>query len=135
MDRVRTGRRQLRSNGNAVLNLEPLADALRRGSSDGIRPVDPALVASARVLGAKPIDVVRHVLVPSALTWIFASLRSAVGFALTAQGDYHELMERLRKLETGEHYCRVISCDFKPLAETRGGTLSLTLDVELMGVQ
>ncbi len=26
--------------------------------------------------------MVRHVLVPSALSWIFASLRSAVGFAL-----------------------------------------------------
>ena len=48
----------------------------------GIKDVDPALVASARVLGAKRWDIVRHVLVPSALTWIFASLRSAVGFAL-----------------------------------------------------
>ena len=48
----------------------------------GIKDVDPTLVASTRVLGAKRIDVVRHVLVPSALTWIFASLRSAVGFAL-----------------------------------------------------
>jgi NitT/TauT family transport system permease protein len=48
----------------------------------GIKDVDPTLVANARVLGAKPFDVVRHVLVPSALTWIFASLRSAVGFAL-----------------------------------------------------
>ncbi|GAC1402725.1 MAG: ABC transporter permease [Candidatus Velthaea sp.] len=48
----------------------------------GIKDVDATLVASARVLGAKRVDVVRHVLVPSALTWIFASLRSAVGFAL-----------------------------------------------------
>jgi NitT/TauT family transport system permease protein len=48
----------------------------------GIKDVDPTLIASARVLGAKRIDVVRHVLFPSALTWIFASLRSAVGFAL-----------------------------------------------------
>jgi NitT/TauT family transport system permease protein len=48
----------------------------------GIKDVDPTLVANARVLGAKRLDVVRHVLVPSALTWIFASLRSAVGFAL-----------------------------------------------------
>jgi NTE family protein len=38
-------RRQLRTSGSAVLNLEPLADALRHGTSDGIRPVDPALVA------------------------------------------------------------------------------------------
>ncbi|MDB5069809.1 MAG: transporter permease [Candidatus Eremiobacteraeota bacterium] len=48
----------------------------------GIKDVDPTLVANVRVMGAKPIDIVRHVLVPSALTWIFASLRSAVGFAL-----------------------------------------------------
>ncbi len=48
----------------------------------GIKDVDPTLVANARVMGATRIDVVRHVLVPSALTWIFASLRSAVGFAL-----------------------------------------------------
>jgi sulfonate transport system permease protein len=48
----------------------------------GIKDVDPTLVANARVMGAKRLDVVRHVLVPSALTWIFASLRSAVGFAL-----------------------------------------------------
>jgi NitT/TauT family transport system permease protein len=48
----------------------------------GIKDVDATLVANARVLGAKPFDVVRHVLVPSALTWIFSSLRSAVGFAL-----------------------------------------------------
>ena len=48
----------------------------------GIKDVDPTLVANVRVMGAKRIDIVRHVLVPSALTWIFASLRSAVGFAL-----------------------------------------------------
>jgi hypothetical protein len=60
---------------------------------------------------------------------------TAVPFALTAQGDYAELMDLMRKLESGEHYCRVISCDLKPLSETRGGTLSLTLNIELMGVQ
>lgn len=49
---------------------------------DGIKDVDPTLVANVRVLGAKRIDVMRHVLIPSALTWIFSSLRSAVGFAL-----------------------------------------------------
>jgi NitT/TauT family transport system permease protein len=48
----------------------------------GIKDVDPTLVANVRVMGASRIDIVRHVLVPSALTWIFSSLRSAVGFAL-----------------------------------------------------
>jgi NitT/TauT family transport system permease protein len=48
----------------------------------GIKDVDPTLIASARVLGASRADIIRHVLVPSALTWIFSSLRTAVGFAL-----------------------------------------------------
>ena len=38
-------RRQLRSSGSSVLNLDPLADALRHGSEDGVRAVDPALIA------------------------------------------------------------------------------------------
>ncbi|HEX3334323.1 MAG TPA: patatin-like phospholipase family protein [Acidimicrobiales bacterium] len=37
-------RRQLRTSGNAILNLDPLAESLRHGEN-GIRPVDPALVA------------------------------------------------------------------------------------------
>jgi NitT/TauT family transport system permease protein len=49
---------------------------------DGIKDVDPTLVANVRVLGASRLDVMRHVLIPSALTWIFSSLRSAVGFSL-----------------------------------------------------
>jgi sulfonate transport system permease protein len=48
----------------------------------GIKDVDPTLVASVRVMGATRLDIIRHVLVPSALSWIFSSLRSAVGFAL-----------------------------------------------------
>ena len=48
----------------------------------GVREVDPNIVANARVLGAKPLDIVRHVTVPSALTWIIASLHSAFGFAI-----------------------------------------------------
>ena len=38
-------RRQLRTSGSSVLNLEPLTDALRHGTDDGIRPVDPAMIA------------------------------------------------------------------------------------------
>jgi NitT/TauT family transport system permease protein len=49
---------------------------------DGINDVDPTLIANVRVMGASRSQVMRHVLVPSALTWIFSSLRTAVGFAL-----------------------------------------------------
>jgi NitT/TauT family transport system permease protein len=48
----------------------------------GVREVDPNLVANVRVLGASPLQVARHVTVPSALTWIIASLHTAFGFAI-----------------------------------------------------
>ncbi len=48
----------------------------------GVREVDRNLVANARVLGASRWQVVRHVVVPSALVWIIASLHVAFGFSI-----------------------------------------------------
>jgi len=48
----------------------------------GVREVDQNLVANVRVLGASPLQVARHVTVPSALSWIIASLHTAFGFAI-----------------------------------------------------
>jgi NitT/TauT family transport system permease protein len=48
----------------------------------GVREVDPNLVANVRVLGASPMQVARHVTIPSAMTWIIASLHTAFGFAI-----------------------------------------------------
>ena len=48
----------------------------------GVREVDPNLIANIRVLGASPLQVARHVTIPSALTWIIASLHTAFGFAI-----------------------------------------------------
>jgi NitT/TauT family transport system permease protein len=48
----------------------------------GVREVDPVLVANVRILGASRWQVVRHVVLPSALTWIIASLHVAFGFAI-----------------------------------------------------
>ncbi|HEY2299756.1 MAG TPA: ABC transporter permease [Jatrophihabitans sp.] len=48
----------------------------------GVREVDQNLVANVKVLGASPLQVARHVTVPSALTWIIASLHTAFGFAI-----------------------------------------------------
>jgi NitT/TauT family transport system permease protein len=48
----------------------------------GIREVDQSVIDNARILGANDRQLTRHVLIPSALTWIFASLRVSVGFAL-----------------------------------------------------
>ena len=48
----------------------------------GTREVDRNLVANARILGAKRRHVTTQVVLPSALTWIIASLHVSFGFAL-----------------------------------------------------
>ena len=48
----------------------------------GVREVDPNFIANARVLGASRMQVVRNVVLPSALTWIIASLHVAFGFSI-----------------------------------------------------
>lgn len=56
----------------------------------GVREVEPGMVANARMLGASDIQLFRHVLLPSALTWIFSSLHISVGMAIVAVvvGEY-----------------------------------------------
>ncbi|TAM66189.1 MAG: ABC transporter permease [Microbacteriaceae bacterium] len=48
----------------------------------GVREADQNLIANVRVLGASPLQVARHVTIPSAMTWIIASLHTAFGFAI-----------------------------------------------------
>jgi len=56
----------------------------------GVRDADPVLIDNARMLGATERQLVRHVLVPSALTWIFSSLQTSLGFAMVGAvvGEY-----------------------------------------------
>ena len=48
----------------------------------GTREVDGNLIANARILGASRAQIIRQVIVPSAFTWILASLHVSFGFAL-----------------------------------------------------
>jgi NitT/TauT family transport system permease protein len=48
----------------------------------GAREVDRNLVNNARILGANRLRVLSSIVVPSATSWILASLHSAFGFAL-----------------------------------------------------
>jgi NitT/TauT family transport system permease protein len=56
----------------------------------GVREVDPVIVNNVRMLGASEWQLVRHVLIPSALTWVFSSLHISIGFAMIAVvvGEY-----------------------------------------------
>jgi NitT/TauT family transport system permease protein len=48
----------------------------------GVREVDRALLANATILGGSSWQITRHVVLPSAFTWIVASLHISFGFAL-----------------------------------------------------
>jgi NitT/TauT family transport system permease protein len=48
----------------------------------GVREADRNLIANARILGASPRQVTTSVVIPSALSWIIASLHISFGFAL-----------------------------------------------------
>ncbi len=48
----------------------------------GVREVDRNLLANARILGASPRRLTWAVIIPSALTWIIASLHTSFSFAL-----------------------------------------------------
>jgi NitT/TauT family transport system permease protein len=56
----------------------------------GVRDADRVLIDNARMLGASERQLVRHVLIPSALTWIFSSLQTSLGFAMVGAvvGEY-----------------------------------------------
>jgi len=56
----------------------------------GLREVSPTVLANARMLGMNERQLLRHVYWPSALTWMFSSLHTSVGFALVGAvvGEY-----------------------------------------------
>ena len=56
----------------------------------GTREVNQQLINNVQVLGASKFQTVRHVVLPSSLTWIIASLHVAFGFAVIGAivGEY-----------------------------------------------
>jgi NitT/TauT family transport system permease protein len=47
----------------------------------GVKEVSPTVLASARMLGANRRQLLRHVYLPSATSWVFSSLHTSVGLA------------------------------------------------------
>jgi NitT/TauT family transport system permease protein len=56
----------------------------------GVREADPVIIDNVRLLGASERQLTRHVLIPSALSWIFSSLHVSIGLAIIAVvvGEY-----------------------------------------------
>lgn len=56
----------------------------------GVKEVSPTVLANGRMLGMSERQLMRHVFWPSALSWMFSSLHTAVGFAVVGAvvGEY-----------------------------------------------
>ena len=56
----------------------------------GVREVSHTVLANARMLGANDRQLLRHVYIPSAMSWVFASLHNSVGLAVVGAvvGEY-----------------------------------------------
>ena len=56
----------------------------------GVKEVSPTVLANARMLGMSERQLLRHVFIPSALSWMFSSLHTSVGFAVVGAvvGEY-----------------------------------------------
>ncbi len=56
----------------------------------GVKEVSPVVLANARMLGASQKQLLRHVFLPSATSWVFSSLHTSVGLAFVGAvvGEY-----------------------------------------------
>jgi NitT/TauT family transport system permease protein len=56
----------------------------------GVKEVSPVVLANARMLGADRRQLLRHVYLPSATSWVFSSLHTSVGLAFVGAvvGEY-----------------------------------------------
>jgi NitT/TauT family transport system permease protein len=56
----------------------------------GVREVSPVVLDNARMLGADRRQLLRHVYLPSAMSWVFSSLHTSVGLAFVGAvvGEY-----------------------------------------------
>jgi NitT/TauT family transport system permease protein len=56
----------------------------------GVREVNPVVLANARLLRASGPKMLRHIYIPSAIGWIMSSLRVSIGLAITGAvvGEY-----------------------------------------------
>jgi NitT/TauT family transport system permease protein len=55
-----------------------------------VKEVSPVVLANARMLGASRRQLLRHIYLPSATSWVFSSLHTSVGMAFVGAvvGEY-----------------------------------------------
>lgn len=95
----------------------------------GIKEVDRNIVHHAKILGASRRDLMRHVYLPSAFTWIFSSLRVSIGFAVMGAiiGEYMGSMK-------GIGYVILSAQSFYQIDKIMAGLLFLMILVLLVDI-
>lgn len=61
------------------------------------------------------------------------SVFNGVSFSISVQGEYPAIVELFRRLETGNHFCRVMAANIISSGPDRASALKLSLSVELLG--
>jgi hypothetical protein len=56
-----------------------------------------------------------------------------IGFTVSFQGPYLNVLEFLRRLESGTHYCRLTSASMATPGGNRTGPIAVSLSLELLG--
>ena len=81
--------------------------------------------------GIKLIDLRQTT--PSTVAKPAKSLFLPVVFSISVQGDLKIILEFLRQLENGTHYCRVLNATCSGNSANRAAPLTLALTLELLG--
>lgn len=58
---------------------------------------------------------------------------TGIGFSVSVQGELSQILNFLRQLESGTHYCRVLGASGSISPKARNSPLILTLNLELLG--
>jgi hypothetical protein len=61
------------------------------------------------------------------------SIFTPIGFNLSTSGTPAQLIDFLHRLESGEHYCRILTANVTTIAANRAGPLTLTMNLEVLG--
>jgi hypothetical protein len=83
--------------------------------------------------GAKLITDPRQAPIPAPAKTGAKTVYSSVPFSVSVQGDLGQVLGFLRRLESGAHYCRVVSATCT-VPQERSLPLTLTVSLELLGL-
>lgn len=83
--------------------------------------------------GVKLIDL-RQNPIPTPKSGAKPATFIGIGYAVALEGEYPAVVEFLRQLENGAHYCRIVAANVGAAKQERGSSIKLTLTVELLGL-